>query len=406
MDVFRYEFFDHNGKKGRAACEAETREEALMVLQSRGHQLIRWLNQGGSNLLAIKGGLSRLKRILTQDQLIQFTKDLSYLIKSDVPIDRALGIINAASGSRPVKSMASFLYESVQSGNSLAESLARKPGDFNELYVSMARVGETGGILAPVMERLAEFMERTQQIKRFIISTSIYPAVLLTVGIISVLVIMGFVVPRFADIFRDLGQEMPFSTKVLLISGEFLGQWWWLLLSIAIVLGIVCWRFIKTPGGKRLIDRLSLRIPYLGDLLIDIQVSRFARTLGVLIQSGVPILRSMGIVRDVVGNALLKDVMSHMSEQVREGRNLSSLMKENEMFPPMVVQMASLGEESGKMGEMLVAAAENLDMRIQNKIKVLLAFIEPAAILIMGIVIGGIVVSMLSTIFGINDISF
>jgi general secretion pathway protein F len=406
MDVFRYEYFDPDGKKGRGTCEAENRADALMVLQSRGHQLIRWLNQRGGDRLFAKESYNRSKRILTSEQLIQFTTDLSYLIKSDVPIDRALGIINASASARPVKLMASFLYDSVQSGNSLAESLARKPGDFSNLYVSMARVGETGGILAPVMERLAEFMERTQQIKRFIISTSIYPAVLLTVGVISVLVIMGFVVPRFADIFQDLGQEMPMSTRILLVSGQFLAQWWWLMLSVTILLAILGWRGIKTTPGKRLMDRLALKIPYVGGLLIDIQVSRFARTLGVLIQSGVPILHSMGIVRDVVGNVLLKETLSHMSDQVREGRNLSGLMKGNGMFPPMVVQMVSLGEESGKMGEMLVASAENLDMRIQNKIKSLLAFIEPAAILVMGIVIGGIVVSMLSTIFGINDITF
>jgi general secretion pathway protein F len=405
MAVFQYEFFDTRGKKGRAACEAETREEAFMVLQSRGHRLIRWRNQGGVGVFSLSGK-GRARRILTQDQLIQFTKDLSHLIKSEVPIDRALRIIGASSRNKSFKDMAGFLYDSVQSGNSLAESLARKPADFNELYVSMARIGETGGILAPVMERLADFMERTQEIKRFIISTSIYPVVLLFVGIVSVLVIMGFVVPKFADIFRDLGQEMPLSTKILLYSGEFLGQWWWLLISVAMLSGVIVWRLIKTSGGKRFMDRLMIRIPYLGELLMNIQVSRFARTLGVLIQSGVPILKSMDIVKDVVGNVVLKDAIVNMTEKVREGSTISILMKNNKMFPPMVVQMVSLGEESGKMGEMLVSSAENMDLIIQNRIKILLAFMEPAAILAMGIIIGGIVVSMLSTIFGINDISF
>ena len=346
------------------------------------------------------------RRILNQDLLIQFTKDLAHLIKSEVPIDRAIRIIEDSSSNKSVKLMTTFLYDSVQSGSSLAESMGEKPADFDDLYVSMIRVGETGGILAQVMERLGEFMERTQEIKKFIISTSIYPAILLSVGMISVLVIMGFVVPKFADIFRDLGQDMPFSTKMLLNMGVFLGQWWWVLITITILFCLISWRMIKTSQGKIIMDKLLIRIPYLGDLLMNIQVSRFARTLGVLVQSGVPILRSLGIVKDVVGNIILKGSVVYIADQVREGRNLSSLMKENKMFPPMIVQMVSLGEESGKMGEMLVSSAENLDVMIQNRIKMLLTFIEPFAILFMGIIIGGIVVSMLSTIFGINDISF
>jgi len=404
MTVFKYEFFDQKGSKGRDACEANTKDEALLILQNRGHRLIRWLNLSSSSFSQFKGRNTR--RILNQDQLIQFTKDLAHLIKSEVPIDRTIRIIEDSSSNKPVKIMTNFLYDSVQSGSSLADSMGEKPADFNDLYVSMVRVGETGGILASVMERLAEFMERTQEIKKFIISTSIYPAILLSVGMVSVLIIMGFVVPKFADIFRDLGQDMPLSTKVLLNMGVFLGQWWWLLITLTIVLFLISWRLIKTTQGKITMDKLMIRIPYLGDLLMNIQVSRFARTLGVLVQSGVPILKSLGIVKDVVGNLILKDAVVYIAEQVRGGRNLSSLMKENRLFPPMIVQMVSLGEESGKMGEMLVSSAQNLDVMIQNRIKMFLTFIEPVAILVMGIIIGGIVVSMLSTIFGINDISF
>ena len=404
MTVFKYEFFDPKGSKGRAACEADTKDEALLILQNRGHRLIRWINLGSSSFSMLKGKNTR--RILNQDQLIQFTKDLAHLIKSEVPIDRAIRIIEDSSSNRFVKTMTTFLYDSVQSGSSLAESMGEKPADFDDLYVSMVRVGETGGILAQVMERLAEFMERTQEIKKFIISTSIYPAILLSVGIVSVLIIMGFVVPKFADIFRDLGQDMPLSTKVLLNMGVFLGQWWWLLIAITILFCLISWQLIKTTQGKIIMDKLLIKIPYLGELLMSIQVSRFSRTLGVLVQSGVPILKSMGIVKDVVGNLILRDAVVYIGEQIREGRSLSSLMKENKMFPPMIVQMVSLGEESGKMGEMLVSSAQNLDVVIQNKIKMFLTFIEPAAILVMGVIIGGIVVSMLSTIFGINDISF
>lgn len=404
MAHFKYEFFDSKGRKGRDSCETETKDQALLILQAREQKLIRWLNLGRPSFFLFKGKKDRC--MLSQEQLIHFTRDLAHLIKSEVPIDRAIQIIEDSSSNNSVKSMAGFLHDSVRSGNSLAQAMENKKADFDDLYISMVKVGEAGGILAMVMERLADFMERTQEIKKFIISTSIYPAILLSVGMISVFVIMGFVVPRFADIFQDLGQEMPLSTKILLNTGVFLGQWWWLMLALFILLSIIMWQLLKTRQGKVYIDRLTIKIPYIGDLLMNIQVSRFAKTLGVLIQSGVPILKSLGIVKDVIGNVILKDKMKQIADQVREGKNLSTMMKGNKMFPPMIVQMVSLGEESGKMGEMLVSSSENLDAEIQNRIKTLLAFIEPVAILVMGVIIGGIVVSMLSTIFGINDITF
>ncbi len=270
----------------------------------------------------------------------------------------------------------------------------------------MVRVGEMGGILPSVMARLSEFIERSEEIKKYVISSSIYPVILLSVGLLSLGVILGFVVPKFAGIFADLGQELPLSTYVLLEMSNFIITWWWLLISLSIILSLLFWRSMKTSKGRMLYDKNILRVPYVGEVLLDIEMSRFSRTLGTLVTSGVPLMKALHIVQSVVSNDQVKEAVTHIYSQVKEGRSVSSLMRERKIFPPMVVQMVSLGEETGKIGDMLVSVAEDLDRKIQSKIKTYLALLEPFSILFLGLLIGGVVVSMLSTIFGINEIQF
>ncbi len=302
--------------------------------------------------------------------------------------------------------MTVYLQDALKKGTNLSDAMAEKPEDFNDLYVNMVRVGEMGGILPSVMERLSEFIGRTEEIKKYVISSSIYPAILLSVGFLSLLVILGFVVPKFAGIFADMGQEIPLSTQILLEISNFLRLWWWLLLSGFIILAIFLWRFLKTEQGRTLSDKNILKVPYIGDVMLDIEMSRFSRTLGTLIKSGVPLMKALHIVKAVVANSQVKDAVEHIYKQVKEGRSVSSLMRERKIFPPLVVQMVSLGEETGKIGDMLVSVADDLDRKIQSKIKTYLSLLEPFSILYLGLLIGGVVVSMLTTIFGVNEIQF
>ncbi len=402
MQRFTYEAVDPQGRKVVASGEALDRDSLLINLQSRGMVLVRWLDdeRPGTRFF------TRSKQTLDAAELLQVTKDLAHLLQSGLPMDRTLTIIADSARQESIKTTVKSLKESIKGGSTLSEAMAAKPEDFNDLYVNMVRVGEMGGILPQVMEKLAQFMERAQEIKKFIISSSIYPAILFCVGILSVLVIMGFVVPRFAGIFSDLGQEIPFSTKILIQMSNFLRQWG---LGILLLMALCCvflWRFAHTPSGKDRLDSLVIRAPFFGELVTDIQVSRFARTLGTLVISGVPLLKALTIVQDVVENNVVKTAVEHIYRQVKEGKRISALMKEQEAFPAMAVQMVSLGEETGKLGEMLVLVAEELDNKIQAKIKIYLAFLEPGTILLMGLIIGGIVISMLSAIFGINEIQF
>ncbi|MBF0112863.1 MAG: type II secretion system F family protein [Desulfamplus sp.] len=408
MPQFRFEAINPDGKKVVDSLEARDRDETLLMLQSRGAVLIRWLDGSGSNSVGLFGRLNLLskRRSLNNSKLLQLTSDLAHLFKSGLPIDRALSIAGNATSDLKIRAMTIYLQDALKKGTNLSDAMAEKPQDFDDLYVNMVRVGEMGGILPSVMDRLSEFIGRTEEIKKYVISSSIYPAILLSVGFLSLIVILGFVVPKFAGIFADLGQEIPLSTKILLELSNFLRAWWWLLLSGSIMIFLFLWRFLKTEQGKSLSDKHILKVPYIGDVMLDIEMSRFSRTLGTLIKSGVPLMKALHIVKAVVSNSLVKDAVDYIYRQVKEGRSVSSLMREKKIFPPLVVQMVSLGEETGKIGDMLISVADDLDRKIQSKIKTYLSLLEPFSILFLGLLIGGVVVSMLTTIFGVNEIQF
>ncbi len=402
MPVYRYEAIDNNGKRISESREAASREDLLLQIASMGWVLLRWRDKDKKGGFLLKFSRKSLKPAL----LLRFTSDLAHLMKSDLPVDRALHIVEESADQKSVKEIAAFLRKEIKQGQSLSGAMELKSNDFSNLYINMVRVGEMAGLLPSVMEKLARLMERTEETKKFIISSSIYPAILLLTGFASILVIMGFVVPRFAAIFADLGQKIPVSTAVLLFASGIISHWWWALLLFFSVIFFLFLRLIHTDRGKKWIDSNLIKVPGIGSLLLEIQVSRFARTLGILVQSGVPLLKSLSIVRDVVGNSVLRQMSEDIYYQVKEGRSIASIVKDQKFLPPMIVQMVILGDETGKTGEMLVTAADDLDNKIEAKIGLFLSLVEPAAILVMGLIIGGIVITMLSTIFGINEISF
>ncbi len=402
MPRFSYEAINADGRRIIASGDAGTRDDLILSLQAKGLILVRWIDAAPSGISLLK----RSGRSLTGKELLLITREMAHLMKSGLPMERSLNIIIQTSEVKPILAMAQYLKESLQGGKSLSDAMAVKPEEFSDLYINMVRVGEMGGILPQVMEKLAGFMERTEEIKKFIISSSIYPAILMMIGMVSVGVIMGVVVPRFAAIFKDLGQKIPASTQLLIQASQFLRSWWWAIILGTGVLSLSLWRFSATRSGKDRLDRIWLKLPMLGSLILDIQVGRFTRTLGTLVQSGVPLLKGLAIVREVVSNVVVKLAAEQIYRQVKEGKRVSVLMKDQGIFPAMAVQMVALGEETGKIGEMLISVSDDLDARVQSKIKSLLSLLEPVAILLMGLVIGAVVISMLMAIFGINDIEF
>ena len=408
MPQFSYEVMNSRGERLVDAADAPDREELLLRLQRQGLTLIRWLDASGKvgRRQQKKRFQWRSKTGMRRPQLLDFTRELAHLTREDVPVDRALAILMEVAGDQSTRETAKYLRTSLQGGKNLSAAMADRPQEFNDLYVNMVRAGEAGGILPQILTKLGEFLEQSEEVRRYIISSSIYPSILLSVGFLSILIIVGFVVPRFADIFADLGQQLPLSTRMLMSASHFLQRWWLVLVALLAACVFGGRRLAQTPNGKNFLDRVSLRLPGLGSLGLDIQVSRFARTLGTLIMSGVPLLKAIEISGKVVSNSLIRLDIDRIYQQVKTGKRISQLMREGGIFPVKMIQMVTLGEETGQIGKMLETAASELDRTIEIRIKRYLALVEPIAILLMGLIIGAVVISMLSAILGINDITF
>jgi len=407
MSVYSYKAADTSGKIVRGSLEASDEKEAAGRLQEMGHIPINIRQSGKSSgkLGADVNILSFFARISNKD-VTQFTRDLSALLEAGLPVDRALSILTNITEKKKFREIVRDILRSVEGGSYLSDAMAKYPDAFSDFYVNMVRAGEAGGVLEAVLERLGLFLESTQELRDYVKSALVYPVFLVFAGGISVIILMTFVIPKFSLIFSDLGQTIPLSTRILLDLSEWLRSYWWTLLGSAAVLYFVLLHYIGTPGGRLKADRCKLAFPFVGGLVRKIEVARFARTFGTLIRSGVPILQALDLVRDIIGNRVIAETMEKVRERVKEGERLSAPLEDTGIFPSLAVQMITVGEESGKLDEMLLRVAENYEKIIRNMIKRAISLLEPVMILVMGLVVGFIVISMLMAIFSMNDMPF
>ncbi|GBC60187.1 type II secretion system protein GspF [Desulfonema ishimotonii] len=409
MTVFSYKASDFSGKVVKGTLEAGGEKDAVGKLQEMGYIPIRVTASGAKQGISdadVSGGLTSLfSRVATKDVML-FTQDLSALLEAGLPIDRALTILLDVIEKDRFRGIVRDILRSVQSGAYLSDAMAQHPNAFSDFYVNMVRAGEAGGVLENVLDRLGIFLETSQELKEYITSALIYPIFLVCVGGASIIILMTFVIPKFSMIFSDLGASIPASTQILLgFSGALRDYWWVFLLTGSGLLLFYRW-YAGTPAGRQRIDRYKLRLPVAGDLIRKVEVARFARTLGTLVKSGVPILQALKLVREIIGNTLIAGEMARVYERVKEGDRLSRPLEETGIFPGLAVQMITVGEESGRLDEMLLRVADNYEKVVRNLIKRFVSILEPAMILIMGLVIGFIVISMLMAIFSMNDMPF
>jgi general secretion pathway protein F len=334
---------------------------------------------------------------------MQFTEDLTALLNAGLPVDRSLTILVDATQNHVFKDIVKDILKSIESGSDLSEAMARHPKIFSKFYVNMIKAGEAGGILEDVLERLGLFLSSSQELKDYIKSAMVYPLFLLFVGGISIIILMTFVIPKFSVIFADMGSALPLSTRILLIASDIFRVYWWALIIAGIVFVFGLIQYLKTPKGQIQFDILKIKMPVIGDLIKKIEVGRITRTLGTLINSGVPILQSILLVRDIVNNKLIADSMDETYDRVKEGERLSVPLSLNHIFPPLAVHMIKVGEETGNLAEMLLKIADNYEKIVKNLVKRAISLLEPLMILMMGIVVGFIVISMLMAIFSMND---
>ena len=346
------------------------------------------------------------RRRITRVEVLTLFQQLATLVEAGLPLDRALVILEDLAPNPRLRAIVGDLLKSIRGGNSLAEAMAKhQPRPFSRLAVNMVRAGEKGGVLEATLKRLAELLEETQEFKETLVSALMYPILLTLAGTGAVVFLLTFVIPRFVDIFRDLGQSLPLVTQILLSLSTGLQHYWWLI-GLGVLLAVLVVRMaLSTEAGRGRWDRIVLRLPIIGEVVLKSETARFARVLGTLLKSGVPVLTALGVVRELTGNQVLGRAIERVSEGVRRGAGIAVPLREAQTFPAMAVHMVRVGEETGRLEEMLVKVAGDFESEVRRLVKRLMGLLEPAIILIMGLIVGFIVVALLMAIFSLTEVA-
>ncbi|MBI2930587.1 MAG: type II secretion system F family protein [Planctomycetes bacterium] len=327
-------------------------------------------------------------------QLTQFTQQLSVLMDAGLPIVRSLKILANQMKPSLLKNIVTEVAEDVETGSSLSEALGKHPKTFDKLYVNMVKAGEAGGVLDVILQRLAGFMERMEALKRKIIGASIYPAVVITIALVVVLAIMKYIVPKFRDVFDSVGVEMPAMTTMLMAISAFIEDFWYVIIATPIVLFFAVKAWGRTRSGRFTLDKLKLHIPVLGVIVRKSVIGRFCRTLGTLLQSGVPILEALNIVKNATGNEVIAQAIGKVHDSIREGESIAEPLAQSGVFDDIVINMIDVGEETGELDKMLVKVADNYDAEVDAAVSAMMSILEPMLIVGLGLTVGFIVISL------------
>lgn len=404
MSIYFYKAVNQQGKIEQGFREAVNENRLLLELQNQG-------------LIPISIGLSKPKTFfwfrrelsipkLSAKEIIKFTSELATLIESGLPLDRSLTIlIELTKDNKKLNTVAINVLERIKAGKSLSDSLEMESNLFSKFYLNMVRAGEMGGDLGGVLEKLFDYLERSQVLKDKLTTALIYPVILFLMSIVSMLVMLIFVVPQFEDMFESAGQALPIPTQIVLAVADAIKNYWWFVLSMVLIIWqIIKWQLLN-PVRKKTWDGYVLKIPLFGEVILIKEVAVFSRSLGTLLGNGVSILKSMIIVKEIIVNTVLIDLIDKAEMQVKQGKNLSVSLAQLDVFPKLAIQMIKMGEETGRLEDMLIKVADIYDKQLSNSIERMLALLEPALIIFLGIMIGGIIVSILLAILSVNDLA-
>jgi general secretion pathway protein F len=403
--VFAYRAADRRGQTIDGVMEAADPRAVIERLQRDAYFPIEIVAQGQPRrFLGLAWQDMGRGRVASRD-LVTFTQQLATLVEAGLPLDRALAIQAELAPTARLRAIVGDVLRSVQGGSSLADALGKHhPRPFSRLYINMVRAGEKGGVLEITLRRLAGLLEESQDFRDALVSALIYPVLLSAVGTAAVIFLMTFVIPRFASIFQDLGTAIPLPTLVLLEASGIVQRYWWLLALVAVGGLLVGRMVLSTAGGRLGADRLLLRLPVVGEVIMKSEVARFTRILGTLLRSGVAMIPALAVIREMLGNQVLARAVDGLGDGARRGAGLARPMAESGVFPPLAVHMVRVGEETGRLEETLLQVAAALESDTRKLVKRLIALAEPCIILVMGLVVGFIVVAMLMAILSVTDI--
>ena len=418
MAKFRYKAVDSQGKEVMSTVEADSQNAAIEKIRAMKltPKAIGMIKEDAPAAVAAKPAAKPKKRgggeikmpkfmrggVKTKDLMI-FTRQLATLVDAGLPLLRGLRVLHRQTTNEAMKEALAGMLETVETGNTFSESLANYPKIFNNLYVNMVKAGEAGGVLETVLNRLAEFMEKAEKIKNKVKGAMTYPIVVLTAAVGIVVFLMLAVIPKFQQIFNDLmgGQGMPALTQFVISLSEWVQQYWMFAGAIVVALVVAIKIFKKTPMGSYASDWLSLNAPGFGELTRKTVVARLTRTLGTLLSSGVPVLQALGIVKDTTGNQVVANALQLVHDSVKEGEGMTAPLGASGVFPPMVVSMVEVGEETGALPEMLIRVANTYDDEVDNAVAAMTSIIEPIMIIFLAVVVGGIVIAMFMPLISI-----
>ena len=404
MAFFRYKAVTPDGKMVEGTLEGVDQQSVVVRLQEQGQLPVKVFSGEETGFLSRQFELPWKKKRVSQSELLIFTQELSTLIQAGLTLDRSLRILANLTENEYLSEVVAELLSEVKSGRSLSEALSKFPQVFPKVYVNMVKAGEVGGALDQILGRLVDYLENVEELRSYLISSLIYPCILTFVGAASIIILMFFVVPKFSVIFENAGAPVPLPMVIMLGMSAILTNFWWLLLAVAIGFGYRLRTRLATEEGRLKWDLQMLRLPVLGSVFQKVEVSRFSRTLGTLLQSAVPLIQSINIVKEIVNNQAIATTMDAIKSGVKKGEGLTAPIREAQIVPSFALYLLEVGEETGKLDDMLLQIAETYDRELRLSLKRLVALFEPAIILIMGIIIGVMVVSMLYSIFSINDV--
>lgn len=401
MAQFSYRAKDSNGQMITGMLEAESTNLVISRLQAMGYFPVLIENESEKRKGATAVAKSFAKRINVND-LATFNRQLADLLSSGIPLVKALAVIQNQTSNATLIQIVTQINQDVSGGDSLAIAMAKHPKQFSKLYTAMVKAGETGGMLDVVLQRLADFAELEAETKSKVKSALAYPVIMVMAGIGAVITLMTVVMPKILKIYTELNQTLPLPTQILITVNEALREYWYVPLGGTPLVCIAFWRAIKSEEGKRMIDTALIKIPLLGNMIVKKEIANFSRTLGSLLHNGVSILPALEIVHDVLGNRVIADEVAKIPQNVTQGEGVAAPLKKSKVFPPVVVNMMAIGEETGRLDDVLMKIARSYDMEVDRAVKTLTSLIEPIIILGMGLVVGFIVIAMLLPIFSID----
>jgi type IV pilus assembly protein PilC len=409
---------DGQGKEIKAEIEAGNEHEAADKIRAQNFFPTKVLLKGGKG----KGGLTAspsmgtpqaiarkkagfsLNFRVNQKQLTEFTRQFATLLDAGLPVVRSLDILHTQLKPGILKGCIGEVKEDVEGGSSLSEALSKHPQVFDKLYVNMIRAGEAGGVLSEILTKLAEYREKAQRLQQKIIGALVYPAAVITIAGGILTFIMIFIIPKFEAMFKemDLGQ-LPFMTEILLMIARTLVDYWYLLVFSPVLLYFAFTFFVKTPAGRLTVDKIKLKIPIFGVIISKSCISRFCRTLGTLVSSGVPILDALSIIKHATGNQVVANAVEQVYTSIKEGDTIAEPLRHSGVFDDLVVNMIQVGEETGELDKMLIKVADTYDSEVDTLVGALMSLLEPVLIIGMGGTVGFIVISLFMPLISIME---